>query len=192
MSVATLDRTATLLKYFNDDLELHKARALHSVYTFQLSRDTLSRCLLLADIDVDSDESPSVEQTQALSRLLTLVVGVLGVHTKTGPRAYKFDVGKVATALEAAGWDVVATAQKKAQEKINEFAGEREALEEKYGQVWDTKELTRAFHVHGFAAPCVVVTRKADGVKGSLMFQHYPRYYFDFSADKPADATENA
>ena len=77
-------------------------------------------------------------------------------------------------------------------QEINSNAGEREELEGRYGQVWDTKELTRAFHVHGFAAPCVVVTRKADGVKGSLMFQHYPRYYFDFSADKPADATENA
>jgi hypothetical protein len=29
-------------------------------------------------------------------------------------------------------------------------------------------------------APLVVVRRKADGVKGSLEFQHMPRYYFGF------------
>lgn len=29
-------------------------------------------------------------------------------------------------------------------------------------------------------APLVVVRRKADGVKGSLEFQHNPRFYFNF------------
>jgi hypothetical protein len=48
---------------------------------------------------------------------------------------------------------------------------------------WDTAELSRDFSVIGFAAPFVVVVRKADGVKGSLMFTHSPRFYFNFVAD---------
>lgn len=64
---------------------------------------------------------------------------------------------------------------------VNAGAEERTATEAKYGQVWDTQELGRDFEVLGFAAPFVVVRRKADGVKGSLMFQHNPRYYFSFT-----------
>ena len=56
----------------------------------------------------------------------------------------------------------------------------RESLERAYGQVWDTDELARDFAVEGFAAPFVVVVRKADGVKGSLQFQHSPRFYYAF------------
>jgi len=67
--------------------------------------------------------------------------------------------------------------------EINAEPGSREALEAKYGQVWDTRELARDFIVLGFAAPYVVVRRKADGVKGSLEFQHSPRFYFNFQAD---------
>ena len=58
--------------------------------------------------------------------------------------------------------------------------GSREALEARFGQVWDTAELTRDFEVIGFAAPLVVVRRKADGQKGSLEFQPHPRLYFNF------------
>ena len=56
----------------------------------------------------------------------------------------------------------------------------RESLERAYGQVWDTDELARDFAVEGFAAPFVVVVRKADRVKGSLQFQHSPRFYYAF------------
>jgi len=38
------------------------------------------------------------------------------------------------------------------------------------------------FHVLGFGAPYVVVQRKSDGCKGSLEFQHAPRFYFNFVA----------
>ena len=31
-----------------------------------------------------------------------------------------------------------------------------------------------------FAEPFALVTRKADGVKGALTFQHLPRFYFEF------------
>lgn len=64
--------------------------------------------------------------------------------------------------------------------QINADPGSRATLEARYGQVWDTDELDRDFEVVGFMAPFVVVVRKADGVKGSLEFQHSPRFYFNF------------
>ena len=65
--------------------------------------------------------------------------------------------------------------------EINSEPGSREALEAKYGKVWSTQELTEDFEVIGFMAPLVVVRRKADGVKGSVEFQHNPRLYFNFA-----------
>lgn len=67
--------------------------------------------------------------------------------------------------------------------EINADPGSREALEARYGQVWTTQELAAEFDVIGFMAPIVVVRRKADGVKGSLEFQHNPRIYFNFVPD---------
>jgi len=46
--------------------------------------------------------------------------------------------------------------------------------------VWDTDQLRAEFEVTGFMAPFVAVRRKSDGVKGAMMFQHHPRFYFDF------------
>jgi len=66
--------------------------------------------------------------------------------------------------------------------EINADPGSREALEAEHGQVWDTGELSRDYEVTGFMAPLVVVRRKSDGVKGSLEFQHSPRFYFSFSS----------
>jgi len=51
-------------------------------------------------------------------------------------------------------------------------------------QRWTTEQLGREFTVHSFMAPFVVVTRKADGVKGSMEFTHSPRFYFNFVADE--------
>ncbi|HOC58266.1 MAG TPA: hypothetical protein PKI20_21795 [Verrucomicrobiota bacterium] len=67
--------------------------------------------------------------------------------------------------------------------QVNADPSERAALEARHDQVWDAAELARDFVVHGFMAPFVVVRRKADGVVGSLMFQHQPRYYFDWVQD---------
>lgn len=64
--------------------------------------------------------------------------------------------------------------------EINLQPGSREALEAQHGQVWTTKELSGDFEVLGFMAPLVVVRRKSDGRKGSLEFQHGPRFYFNF------------
>ena len=55
-----------------------------------------------------------------------------------------------------------------------------EYLQAKHGQVWDTSELAHDFIVIGFSAPLVVVKRKSDNQKGSLMFQANPRFYFGF------------
>lgn len=57
---------------------------------------------------------------------------------------------------------------------------ERKELEKLYGEVYDTKELMEHFIVEIFLAPFITVTRRADGVKGSMEFQHRPRFYFDF------------
>ena len=67
--------------------------------------------------------------------------------------------------------------------QINAQAGSREYLEAKHGQVWDTDQVREDFEVLGFMAPFVVVRRKSDGVRGSLMFQHDPRFYFSFQPE---------
>jgi hypothetical protein len=58
--------------------------------------------------------------------------------------------------------------------------GSREALEAQHGKVWSTEELSRDFEVIGFMAPYIAVRRKSYGKKGSLEFQHNPRFYFAF------------
>jgi hypothetical protein len=74
--------------------------------------------------------------------------------------------------------DATETVRREKQAKINAQPGSREALEAEHGQVWNTQELAQEFEVLGFAAPLVVVRRRADRVRGSLFFQHTPRFYF--------------
>lgn len=69
-------------------------------------------------------------------------------------------------------------------ELLNSNPGERDALEAVHGQVWDTAELQRDFSVEAFMAPFVLARRKSDGKLGTLMFQHMPRFYFDWQEDK--------
>ena len=64
--------------------------------------------------------------------------------------------------------------------EINAEPGSREYLEAQHGQVWDTNQLQEDFVVLGFMSPIIGVLRKSDGIKGSLMFQHNPRFYFNF------------
>ena len=68
--------------------------------------------------------------------------------------------------------------------EINTDPASREALEARYGRVWDTDELKAEFVVLGFRAPFVVVQRKSDGRKASLEFQHHPRFYFSCILDE--------
>ena len=67
--------------------------------------------------------------------------------------------------------------------EINQDPGSREALEAKHGQVWDTAEMTEEFSVVSFLAPLVIVVRLADRTRGTLYFQHWPRFYFNFSPE---------
>ena len=66
---------------------------------------------------------------------------------------------------------------------INADPGSRPDLESKHGQVWDTSQLQDDFQVLGFMAPFVVVKRRSDGVRGSLMFQNSPRFYYSFQPE---------
>ena len=68
--------------------------------------------------------------------------------------------------------------------ELNAEPVQRSIVECRYGQVWSASELANEFAVVGFAAPFVVVRRKADNQLGSLLFQHHPRYYFAFQKDK--------
>ena len=67
--------------------------------------------------------------------------------------------------------------------EINSKENTRQSLEEKHGQVWSTEEMQQEFDAIGFLAPLIVVSRKSDGVKGSLEFSHNPRYYFNWQVD---------
>lgn len=62
---------------------------------------------------------------------------------------------------------------------INESIAKAE-LEKNNGRVWTTGEMTKEFDVREFLAPFVTVVRRSDGVKGTLMFTHRPRFYFKF------------
>jgi len=66
---------------------------------------------------------------------------------------------------------------------INANAGPRADLESQHGQVWGTTELQTDFQVLGFAAPFVIVKRRSDGIRGSLMFQNSPRFYYSFQPE---------
>ena len=79
--------------------------------------------------------------------------------------------------------DETETIRRQMVSEINAEPGSRADLEAKHGQVWDTSELGKHFEVLGFAAPLVVVRRRSDRVRGSLMFQHHPRFYFGFQPE---------
>ena len=70
--------------------------------------------------------------------------------------------------------------------EIDTYPADRKELENAYGKenVWNTEELTKEFEVIGFLAPFAVVKRKSNGVKGSVMFQANPRFYYHFVEDK--------
>ncbi len=47
-----------------------------------------------------------------------------------------------------------------------------------------TEQMQEKYEVIAFAAPLVIVRRKSDNVKGSLQFDHRPRFYYDFVVAK--------
>lgn len=64
--------------------------------------------------------------------------------------------------------------------EINSAQSDRSDLIAKYGQVWNLEQLSREFHILAFSAPFVIVRRRADECIGSILFQHNPRWYFQF------------
>lgn len=81
--------------------------------------------------------------------------------------------------------DPTETARRKLMVEFNSSPGSRQYLAAKHGEVWDTDELSRDFEVIGFMAPLIVVVRKSDRQKGSMMFQHNPRFYYGFEPHRP-------
>jgi len=67
---------------------------------------------------------------------------------------------------------------------LNAEPANRQALEQRHGQVWDGSELGQDFEVIGFMAPLVVARRRSAGIRGSLEFQHHPRFYFNWEEDR--------
>ena len=67
--------------------------------------------------------------------------------------------------------------------QLNAVEGSREYLESQHGEVWDTTELQEQFDVLAFLAPFVGVRRQSYGVRGSVMFQASPRFYFGFQPE---------
>jgi hypothetical protein len=102
----------------------------------------------------------------------------LRITTCASPRATR--LRPLSTETFTRSWNGEDTIRRQQFAEINAQPGSREALEAEHGQVWDTSQLSQDFTVEGFAAPYVVVRRKSDGQRGTLMFQHNPRYYFAF------------
>ena len=74
--------------------------------------------------------------------------------------------------------------RRKRMAELNQAAAARAELEKQYGKVWDSDQLRAEFKVIGFMAPFVVVKKTSTGEKGSLEFQHDPRFYFNYQADR--------
>jgi hypothetical protein len=66
-------------------------------------------------------------------------------------------------------------------ELIPTMPAEALAAAERGEPVYTTAEMTAEFEAIGFLAPYVMVRRRSDGVEGTLMFTHNPRFYFGFS-----------
>ncbi|MAX39929.1 MAG: hypothetical protein CME33_25580 [Gimesia sp.] len=79
--------------------------------------------------------------------------------------------------------DQTESIRRKMTQSINAVEGSREYLEAKHGQVFDSTELQQEFLVEGFMAPFVLARRKSDGIRGTLKFQHSPRFYFSFEPE---------
>lgn len=68
-------------------------------------------------------------------------------------------------------------------EAINIVPGSREALEAEHGQVWDTEQLRAEFEATRFAAPIIFLRRRSDSQKGTMLFQHHPRFYWGWMVE---------
>lgn len=76
--------------------------------------------------------------------------------------------------------DSIESVRREMVSKINGFVGSKEELEKKHGKVYDTHDLDELYEITGFMAPFIVVRRRSDNTKGTMIFQDQPRYYFSF------------
>jgi hypothetical protein len=64
--------------------------------------------------------------------------------------------------------------------EINANAKSREVLAAEFGSVYNTDELMEHYEIISFAAPFVYGVDRATKKKGTLIFQHNPRFYHSF------------
>lgn len=62
----------------------------------------------------------------------------------------------------------------------------RQELEKIFGKdnVWNTEEVIKEFEILTFSAPYCIARKISTGEIGSLLFQHRPRFYFNWILDK--------
>lgn len=83
--------------------------------------------------------------------------------------------------IEEAGIQAVNLEIRMLQRMINDRQRNREEIEKDFGgPVWNTQELAAEFNVLGYRAPFAIVENKTTRQRGSVMFQHEPRFYFGF------------
>ena len=68
--------------------------------------------------------------------------------------------------------------------EINSRPRNRLALHRDFGDVWTHQEMAQEFDIVLWICPLVIVIRRSDGIKGSLLYQHQPRFYFRFYPDE--------
>jgi hypothetical protein len=120
------------------------------------------------------------EKRRVLDRAIqaTIAVGMDGTHVvREEEMSHKIEVVPEPS-------DPTEMERRRRQAELNDRAAARSELEKRYTKVWDTDEMQRDYAVVGFMAPFIVVRRKSDDQLGSLEFQHSPRFYFNFMADK--------
>ena len=65
--------------------------------------------------------------------------------------------------------------------KINSDPCDREELLDRVGdEVWSAGEVGATFDIIGFKSPFAIAEHRESGVRGSLLFQNSPRYYFSW------------
>ncbi len=119
----------------------------------------------------------SSDPTEAIRRVLVQEVNQQGVDAMaTASAKMVADHGADTEVTE----EEAAVLLRQRDEDAMTLLREKLAAEYSVDNVFDTVQLSEHFDVIGFGAPLVVVTRKVDGKKGSLFFNHRPRLYYGF------------
>ena len=64
--------------------------------------------------------------------------------------------------------------------KVTDYGRSPKEIEKLDVEKLTTAQMSEKYSVESFLAPLVIVTRKSDGVRGSMEFSHNPRFYFNF------------